>query len=90
MCPNAKGTSRQTVQDILPEMQKSTFPAKTDLEKGHSAAEIAKRHALPEILVWTIALDLPGRIFAYKIFRDPEGRGDVFHRDLPGEAKRYE
>lgn len=53
MWPDAKGTSRDQVQEILCEMGKSTFPTKTDLDKGHSPAELAKRYALPEILVWT-------------------------------------
>jgi hypothetical protein len=60
MWPDAKGTSRQSVQDILPEMQKSTFPAKTDLEKGHSPEELAKR-ATPDTQVRRSAHDSSGQ-----------------------------
>jgi hypothetical protein len=55
--PDAKGTAQKSISESLVEMQKSPFPLKTDLEKGHAPAELAKRYALPEILVWTVALE---------------------------------
>jgi DNA modification methylase len=59
MWPDAKGVKQASLSESLSEIGIFRIPIKTDLEKGHSPAELAKRYALPEILVWTIALEGP-------------------------------
>ena len=84
ICPDAIGTSRETVTDILGEMQKSTFLPKIDLEKGHAPAEIAKRHALPEILVWTLTSQPD---FWFENFGGKEGWGVISAGVFPGQKR---
>jgi len=55
--PDAKGNSRVSVTEFLSEIEKFRISTKTDLDKGHPPAEIAKRYAIPEIMAWNIALD---------------------------------
>jgi len=47
MWPDTIGTGQKSICNSLVEMQKSPFLLKTDLEKGHAPAELAKRYSLP-------------------------------------------
>ena len=86
MWPDAKGTSRVSVTENMSEIGNFRFSTKTDLEKGHAPAELAKRYALPEILVWTLTSQPD---FGFEKFLGKKGPGDVFYRDFPGKQKRY-
>lgn len=55
--PTADGTSQDTVSNFLREMHPGAFLVKNELDKGHSVETVAKRHDLPELLVWCAALD---------------------------------
>jgi hypothetical protein len=66
---------QKSISESLVEIGNFPIPLKTDLDKGHAPVELAKRYALPEILVWTVALDLPGQIFGLKILGEKEDRG---------------
>ena len=55
--PDADGVSQDSVSIFLREMSNSTFLVKNEIGKGHDIPTVAKRHDLPEILVWQVALD---------------------------------
>ena len=58
LCPDAKGTSQDEVSRCLRKNGDDNFCVNilSDLSKGHSIDTVAKRHALPPILIWAIKL----------------------------------
>lgn len=54
--PEAQGTTQMAISRFLNENGNFRFRLKNDFDLGHSPETIAKRHNLPEILVWALKL----------------------------------
>jgi transcriptional regulator with XRE-family HTH domain len=99
-----EGMSQPQIKEILSEMAELPKPIKasanhlTDFEvplyniwkfKEKSRGSNHFGNSEPTILD-NLLYRYPGRIFAYKIFRESRCRRGIFYRDLPGMQKRYE